>query len=311
MPEKQLRSNGPVPPTRRSADPVAAVLERVVSATDPRLRGSSGYARKLRGPVEHALQYVNQLLTALSPPLEVSHAAYTREASLQALFPSVDRLREVLLEGRARQDLLRQLEPEQADSAYGTLLLRRRLNRAQDDSQAGPPNHFDWPLLTLVASSENELAEQLRTRALGFLAECALARIVGESSQVADQGVPLELLRAKLKVVERQGSGLAGLCASRKPSLEATEAARRRLGQIERDLSTVHAGAAALGRAMAAVREVMESPGRFLGHRRVEVKLNGANGADRHVSCDELHLDGQRRLGLILARVPMAELPVD
>ena len=313
MVHKQPKSKGAVGPTRRNADdPVKAVLERLVSATDPRLRGVSGYARKLREPVEQTLSYVNELVAALAPPLEVSREARDGNALLRAVFPTADDLEVILLaSGRARQDLLRRLEPRAAEAAFGTLLLSCIGAHRNGEAQPGLESLSDGPLLTLVAGSEGELGDQLKARAMEHLAECALWRIVGESDQHGCNGDPHGLLRAKLKAVERQGGGFAGLWAEREPPAEALEAARRRLGQIERDLGTVHVGAAALGRTMVAVREVLEAPRDFLRHERVELTVNAGakNGtAPRRCACDQLTLDSQRRLAVVLARVLVADI---
>lgn len=313
MNDQQRKARGPQPPTKRNAaDPIAAALERVVSATDPRLRQLSGYARQLREPVEEALTHLETLVAALAPPVELSVAAREREQLLRALFPSSVALEELVSASRARQELLRRLEPEQLDEAYGTLLLRCEAGSALSADQEQSDLADCEPRLTLVASSASELAEALRSRALEYLCVCALLRIVDHSNDARAEDGSRGLLRAKLKAVERQGHGFVALYADREPSSEAVEAAHRRLGQIERELGTVHAGAPALRRGLAVLREVLEESERLLRHERVELTVGELATRTRsgieaiRYSCDELVLEGERRLAVLLARVPAA-----
>ncbi len=318
MNDQQRKARGPQPPTKRNAaDPIAAALERVVSATDPRLRQLSGYARQLRGPVEQALAQLDILVAALAPPMELSLAAREREHLLRALFPSPKALAELVSASRARQDLLRRLEPDEVDEAFGTLLLR--CDAGSEPAAVQEAHNFAGrePRLTLVASSAPELAETLRSKALEYLCLCALLRIVENASDAAAENESRGLLRAKLKAVERQGHGFVALYAHREPSGEAVEAAHRRLGQIERELGTVHAGAPALRRALAVIREVLEASGSLLRHERVELTVRESDSRTRsrietiRYSCDQLVLEGERRLDVLLARVPVAAVAGD
>ena len=49
---------------------IQAAIERVVDGTDPRLRVVSHYRRKLRAPVERAIEYLMAQMAVLPPAIE-------------------------------------------------------------------------------------------------------------------------------------------------------------------------------------------------------------------------------------------------
>ncbi|MEA3413014.1 MAG: hypothetical protein U9R74_15945, partial [Pseudomonadota bacterium] len=74
---------------------IARAIEMVVEHTDPRLRMVSGYRRKLRKPVIRSLLYLNQVAERIPGPVEVNRKAFGADHRVNALFASVDAMRDV------------------------------------------------------------------------------------------------------------------------------------------------------------------------------------------------------------------------
>src|SRR5512139_4271420 len=77
-------------------DLIALAIERAVDGTDRRLRALSGYKKRLRPAVIHAIDHVVELVDSLPPPLELNGRNYGSDAELSAYFASVDHMNEML-----------------------------------------------------------------------------------------------------------------------------------------------------------------------------------------------------------------------
>src|SRR5512137_332065 len=75
---------------------VKAAIERAVDGTDPWLRGLSGYRRKLRPAVVHAIDHVVALVGSMNHPLELSRAGYGTDPLLRLFFISHEQMGNVL-----------------------------------------------------------------------------------------------------------------------------------------------------------------------------------------------------------------------
>ena len=75
---------------------VEAAIERAVDGTNPWLRGLTGYRRKLRPAVLHAIDHIVALANSMQSPLELSHESYSSEPQLQLFFISSEQMEEIL-----------------------------------------------------------------------------------------------------------------------------------------------------------------------------------------------------------------------
>ncbi len=94
---------------------VKQAIERAVDGTDPWLRSVSGYRKKLRPAVIHAIDHVIALVDNLPPPITVDAQTYGENPLIKAFFISSDEMRRLIATDRNLSSFLREttLLPEQ------------------------------------------------------------------------------------------------------------------------------------------------------------------------------------------------------
>ena len=70
--------------TRLDEQDIERAIDIVVEQTDPRLRFVRGFRRKLRKPVIRSLVYVDDLVTRIPGPFEISRKAYGSDPQVNA-----------------------------------------------------------------------------------------------------------------------------------------------------------------------------------------------------------------------------------
>ena len=88
---------------QRNSLEVAAV-ESVVKATDSRLRTVSTYRKRLRAGVRALLDYVDQLVDRLPPPMEVNQQTFLHDPRVNAFFVNKASIRELFSRSPEIQD---------------------------------------------------------------------------------------------------------------------------------------------------------------------------------------------------------------
>lgn len=68
------------------------LIERAVDGTDPRLRALSGYRKKLRSAVIHAIDHVVTMVDGLPPALDLNPRSYGVDPEITAYFASKDEI---------------------------------------------------------------------------------------------------------------------------------------------------------------------------------------------------------------------------
>lgn len=68
---------------------ISQAIEQVISGTEPRLRALNGYEKRLAPAVERTLDYINNLIEQLPPPIELSREAWQRHSHINAFFATV------------------------------------------------------------------------------------------------------------------------------------------------------------------------------------------------------------------------------
>lgn len=62
---------------------INAATDRLVDATDSRLRGYGNYRKQLRRSVKTAVVYIINMIEALPPPVEISRSTFSSDPRLQ------------------------------------------------------------------------------------------------------------------------------------------------------------------------------------------------------------------------------------
>lgn len=113
----------PAPPP----DPdVNAGLSRIAAIAGAALSNEPGFERKLAPKVRGALDYCEELVAALPPPLVIERASFASEPHVHALFGSADDIDAMIGQSPALQDYVSSADGAGAEDCYALLAARRQ-----------------------------------------------------------------------------------------------------------------------------------------------------------------------------------------
>lgn len=199
---------------RYPASLIEAATERAVEGTDARLRLLSGYRKRLRVPVIHAIDQVVALVDAVPAPLMAGRREYGEDPRLAAVFSSAADMLRIFGRDPALNAFL--LTPEGAAAERVTcLLLVERVERnilgmdlVGDQVRRDVPQvavSFTGHRLVDPRVGEAEMRRALERRAFDHLLALALARIAEVRVEREDLIRQRDLLRRKRAALERGG----------------------------------------------------------------------------------------------------------
>jgi hypothetical protein len=220
---------------------IEAAIERAVDGTDPWLRGLSGYRRKLRPAVLHAIDHVVSLVDRLEAPLELSRQNYGSDPLLRLLFVSTGQL-ETLLHTDPVLTGFRRETTATDQATWALLAMACEQRRAFGVDLQGDTLVRDVAQVTVGMSNHRlldptaELSETLRLlkrRAFDHLLSLALARIVAVEQVREDLLGRRTLLQAKHDMLEGSGWGFSDPAREEPPQLDEVH---RQLDELEKQL---------------------------------------------------------------------------
>ncbi len=192
---------------------VKEAIERAVDATDPRVRIVSGYAKALRNPVIHAVEYVIDLVDRFPQPVAVSKKALTDNPAFAALFYSETRLNEIIDRDATLREF-RAANPLASDTITALLVALKTEKHGFGTAEVGDQVLSDVPRTTVgfdqhrmlePAASEQETRRLLKRRAFDHLLSVALAHITERKEERDNLSKRKTLLRSKLDIMRRGG----------------------------------------------------------------------------------------------------------
>lgn len=235
-------------PASHSAELVERAIERAVEATDSRLRAVSGYQKKLRSAVIHALDHVLVLVDGLPPVLDLDPDAFGTNSEVTVYFTSVGHVREVLehdptlnqwrssAEGAiAEQVVMLLLMTLQERSVLGVALEGEVLRHDVAQTTVGLSKHR----LTDPSSAEPETRRLLKRRAFDHLLGLALGRMAAGLAERGELERERDLLRRKQSTL---AAGQWGFEEAGADTPTDPRTLQQRLDAIETQLSAVRAG---------------------------------------------------------------------
>lgn len=126
---RSLLDSPPSPDQALQEAVLKTAIERAVDKTDHRLRALGNYPKRLHGPVEHALNHVNQLVRQLPPPVEISPSRYGHDPLLRAVFASAEHMADIFRRFHNLRDYLDQHTGLPPDNLYGLLACAKKEKR--------------------------------------------------------------------------------------------------------------------------------------------------------------------------------------
>jgi hypothetical protein len=296
-----------------------AAIERAVDGTDPWLRGLTGYRRKLRPAVAHAIDHVVGLVDSLEAPLELSPERYGHSPLLQLAFISREQLAQFLREDKALTALhhgsghppapATALLAMECDlrQALGVALQGETLVRDVVQVTVGMTSHR----LLDPAADLSETRRMLKRRAFDHLLSLALARIVAVEHVREDLLARRTLLQAKHAMLDGSGWGFGSPGPDNQLQMEEIQ---RQIAGIEGELGEFGGDDRYIEKHLEIVVDVLTGAERQLWSEPLTLTVDRmgilrATAAEdapvQHLT--ELHNAAGRRLVVQLVTIPPAE----
>ena len=304
------------------AELIARATERAIDATDPRLRALSGYKKKLRGAVVHAIDHVVALVDGLPAALELTPLSYGTEGEITAYFASVEHLREVL----ERDPILNQwrgcAQGDIAGQVIMLLLMTLEERNVLGIALEGDALRHDVAQTTVSLSKhqlldptgvEDETRQLLKRRAFDHLLALALRRMATAGTERGELERERALLRRKQAALTA-GHWSFDAAGDQGPSDPQT--LEQQLENIESQLGALGSGAGLLGAHLDILVDVLEQAEQnFWSARhslivdRMAVKQAQASALAAQIDLTMLHNAAGSRLIARLVRVDRESLP--
>jgi hypothetical protein len=262
---------------------IERAIELVVEQTDPRLRFVRGFSKKLRKPVIRSLVYVDDLVTRIPGPFEISRKAYSSNPQVNALFGSADDIEALFARSQRLQDFFR--DNPGCEQAYIPLAMLRQEKRILGMALSGDMvrrdvartavNFSGHRLGIVCAQSEAELRSELKWRGIHSLAVTALENITRLKTRAAGLEEERALLKIKLHDSQAQNRGLDAIAGeASEVDLQERQALEKRLEDTGQKLRDARTGVATLVDYLNQVCRVLDHPSQYLRVRPNSVKVD-------------------------------------
>lgn len=268
--------------TRLDEQDIERAIDIVVEETDPRLRFVRGFHRKLRKPVVRSLVYVDDLVTRIPGPFEISRRAYGASPQVNALFGSADDIETLFAHSRMLQEFFR--DTPGCDRAYVPLVMSRREKRVLGMALSGDivrrevartaVNFSEHRLGIVCTQSEAELRSGLKWRGIYSLAVTALENITRLRTRAAGLEEERAMLHARLRYTRAQHRGLEALAEVPAADSQEREALEQRLEDTGQQLQQARTGVATLVDYLDQVCSVLNHPSHHLRVKSNSVKVD-------------------------------------
>lgn len=273
---------------------IETAIERAVDGTDPRLRLVTGYRKRLRGPVVHAIDHVVALVDNIPTPVPAGPNGYRNDVRLAALFASIEEMLHVFGGDRALLEYLSGSEGRGAERITALLLARREERSVLGMDLVGDQVRRDVAQVAVSFSghhllepriSEEESRRFLKRRAFDHLLALALGKITETRVERADLMRQRDLLQRKLQAMKR---GTLSFDRPQAGQLDET-GLQAELDAISRQLEGLGADAGVLKAHLAIVAEQLGQAEYQLCSTEIELCLGPMN-----IRCDPGDPSGRR-----------------
>lgn len=296
------------------------IIDRVVAATDQRLKGVAGYQAKLRDPALATLEHLRAIATAIPGPVEVNTRAWTQDRTIRALFASARDVPRTFSRDRGvREFFARSVAPD----CLAVLGLARTERQVFAPQQRGDGVQLDVARTSvsfgdarIVAPAADPMAARVDfgKRAIDYLAMRALERMTANQEAQKELEQERGLLKARLRLAEQGRAGLSGLGASTGNEVADRAALAAKIKENARALEAF-SPTGLMARFIGILRDVLADPA---AHLRLEPCTLALDAMNFRVPCasedsttlhlQELRLVDRPPYAIMLAQFPRSEL---
>ena len=281
---KWLRSLFPDPTERQRRRRLAAVIEDVVSHTEPRLRAARRYRRRLEGPVEKSLLYGEALAWAIPGPFDFDAATWSADPLVHAFFSSVPAMRQCF--SRSREVRAFFDSHPHAPSCYCLLFAERQLKTVFTTRQLGDgiPQEmattsvtFAEPLPCLPTADEGDLRGQIAILVFNGVTRAAVALLAKRRKDRKAVEEQQALLTLRMRLARDAGKCLDSLMAGGEQADQADAALQRDIAEVERRAAALRGRVTELEHAFQEVVAVYDSPESHVYVSGIDICLDRMN----------------------------------
>ena len=309
-------------PSAYSADLIQRAIERAVEATDARLCAVSGYQKKLRGAVVHALDHAVALVEDLPPVLDLEPTSFGTHPEVTVYFTSVDHVRDLLERDPTLIQWRSSTEGTTAEQVIMLLLMTLQERKVLGVALQGDVLRSDVAQTTVSlsrhqlvdpASAEAETRRLLKRRAFDHLLSLALGRMAETLAERGELERERDLLRRKQAALAAAGWAFEAAGAERPVD---PRVLRIQLEAIESQLGFLGSGSGLLQAQLEILVQVLaQAEQHFWSAResliidRLGVKQAHASELAPEVGLTVLHNAAGQSLVARILRVGRAALP--
>lgn len=265
-----------------SSPRINEMLERIM-ALHPHLRLARHCKARLAPAIAAAFKYLDDLVASLPPAREASAQAWSLDPCMRAFFTSPDDVARVIsCSADLRAHFERNPDAQEAYAVLGMEMTERHIlgvglegETLRRDVQKTTFSFSDHQV-RMCGNTEAELRMEIIRRLLDQLALEALARIAADKSRRDVLQRERALLKTRLQLLERQGTGLRGVLGSdAAPGAGEPETLRAEIEGNERNLASLGLQSEGLDRELDTLRNVLAEPFRhiYISSRRVRLDM--------------------------------------
>ena len=308
------------------ASQVEAAIERVVDATDPRLRSFPGYRKRLHSGVERSLTHIQGLIDGLPEPVEISRGSFSKDPRLRAFFASPARMQEAIALAPSVVEYLENRRGLFPDHIYGLLAPEMTERRALGMELRG--DHVRRDVLQEVidfsdfrflgaSGSEVEAREGIKRRTFDFLTELALKHMMSLKEKRTELEQQKRLLQRKLDAMQAGNWGLKPMLSKTEVNHPDYQTLGEQIEAVEAELMKMPCSKAGLEQRFGCINAVLENPEDGINVREIElhldamsVKVKNPDSADEPpIRLSEFFSSGGQKRVALFGYFPRNELP--
>jgi hypothetical protein len=275
---------------------LAAVVEDVVSHTEPRLRAARRYRRRLEGPVEKTLLYGEALAWAIPGPFDFNAATWSADPLVHAFFSSVPALRRCFSRSRELRAFFE--GHRQVQSCYCLLFAERQLKTVFTTRQLGGsiPQEmattsvtFAEPMPCLPTADEADLRGQLGILVFNGVTRAAVALLAKRKKDRKAVEEQQALLTLRMRLARDAGKCLDSLMAGGNQDDQVASALQRDVAEVERRAAALPGRTTELEHSFQEVVAVYDNPESHVYVNGIDICLDRMN-----LLAPECRYDGAR-----------------
>lgn len=298
----------------------AAIAERVIDATDKRLRLVSGHRKLLQAGALTTLAHIQGILAAIPGPIAVSAKAWSEDRALRPFFARAPDVPTAFSRSRAVRSVF---AGSTSDECVAVLAFEHNEREviAVRAGKDGLPREvictavsFDHPTVLAAGADVQTARTELGKRAVDYLAMKALAKITDLKQQMKELEEERALLKMRLQIARAGGRGLAGMDGEGSTATGDAAALARDLKANERALAG-RVASSIMSQLVDELRAVLGNPEAWL---RIDIhtlaldemnrKADDATDAVIELQTCDLDRGDRPPYALMMARFPRVEL---